>query len=69
MFLICVQSIQGFIVLKEGFWAKGELCTFGNIFFFIFLQAENRIHLIKLHFMWREAAVFPWFERDGVSMG
>lgn len=37
--------------------------------FFIFIQAENGIHLARLHFMGREAAVFPWFERDGVSMG
>lgn len=25
-----------------------------HLFFFIFVQAENRIHLIRLHFMWRE---------------
>lgn len=70
MFLLCVQSIQGFIVLKKDSGLR-ESCALLETSFLklIFIQAENRIHLVRLHFMRREAAVFPWFERDGVSMG
>lgn len=57
MFLLCMQPIKSFIVLKERFWAEGELCHFGNIFFI--LGAGISIHLVRLHFVAREAAWIP----------
>lgn len=59
MFLLCMQPLKGFIVLKERFWAKGKLCSFGNIFFDFFVQAKNSIHLLRLHFMSGGAACVP----------
>jgi len=53
-----MQPIKGFFVLKERFCAKGELHSFGNIFF-IFAQAKNSIRLLRLHFRSREAACIP----------